>query len=163
MTTARIVRGLDLAAWRDLQPRSALHDEAWLSVMSSRLPGEVFTVTLGEDLGFCAVLVSDPDAYEAYNPYAVLWREPPVFALPGRAWRAAGLPDHDGVGVTRVVGRLGWLPARVAAPAPSGHSPPGTASPGGRPRRTAARRRRTFRGHPGRPVRVAAPLRPARR
>ncbi len=95
MTTARIVRGLDLAAWRHLQPRSALHDEAWLSVMSSRLPGEVFTVTLGEDLGFCAVLVSDPDAYEAYNPYAVLWREPPVFALPGRAWRAAGLTDLD--------------------------------------------------------------------
>jgi predicted N-acyltransferase len=36
-------------------------------------------------------VVSDPQAYEAYNPYAVLWWEPPVFDLPWPERRSAGL------------------------------------------------------------------------
>lgn len=100
MTGVRVVPGLDAGAWRRLRPGSALHDPGWLSVMSSRLPGAVYTVTYGDRLGFCAVLVRDPDAYEAYNPYTVLWRDPPVFELTRGERRSAALrelpagPEH---------------------------------------------------------------------
>jgi len=90
-----VTPGVDAVAWSRLAARAPQHDPGWLSVMATRLPGEVYTVTAGDRLGFCAVLVSDPEAYEAYNPYAVLWRDPPVFAVPDVHRRGRTLSTMD--------------------------------------------------------------------
>nr|WP_042187349.1 GNAT family N-acetyltransferase [Kibdelosporangium sp. MJ126-NF4]CEL18018.1 hypothetical protein [Kibdelosporangium sp. MJ126-NF4]CTQ90754.1 hypothetical protein [Kibdelosporangium sp. MJ126-NF4] len=73
--------GFDQDRWSRLALGSPLHDPEWIAIMMSRLPGKPYTVTVGDELGFVGVLVDDPEAYEAYNPYAILWRDPPVFDL----------------------------------------------------------------------------------
>lgn len=87
----RIVEGFDAAAWEPLATASPLQSSSWLTVMSSRLPGTVHTVTLGEELGFVGAVISEPDAYEAYNPHALLWRDPPVFPQRAPERRRAAL------------------------------------------------------------------------
>ncbi|MDQ2837809.1 MAG: GNAT family N-acetyltransferase [Actinomycetota bacterium] len=87
----QILPGFQAEPWRELVSRSPFHDAGWLTAMTSRLPGEIFTVLDKQDLGFIAVLVSNPDGYEAYNPAAILWRDPPVFELSDPAARAAEL------------------------------------------------------------------------
>lgn len=92
--TLRVASGFDAAAWHRLlpaEPATPLHDPAWLTVMCSRLPGELVTVTRGAELGFCGAIVSDPQAYEAYNPHALLWRDPPVFELANERQRRDAL------------------------------------------------------------------------
>lgn len=77
----RVTSGFDAAAWRRLPICSPMHDPDWLSIMSTRLPGPTYTVHYGDGLAFVGAVVSDPDAYEAYNPHAILWRPDPVFEL----------------------------------------------------------------------------------
>lgn len=92
--TIEILPGFAADRWRAFEPRSSFHDERWLIAMHSRLPGEVHTVLdEARGIGFVGVLVTDPDGYEAYNPDAILWRDPPVFELTDPAGRAAGLPS----------------------------------------------------------------------
>jgi hypothetical protein len=86
----RITAGFDRAAWEALEVSSPLLRAEWLEVMSSRLPGAVHTITDRAGVGFLGTVVRDPAAYEAYNPYAILWRHPAVFELadPDRRRRA---------------------------------------------------------------------------
>jgi hypothetical protein len=83
----RVSAGFDAEAWARLAVTAPMHDPRWLRVMCTRLPGEVLTVWYGDTLAFVGVLVSDPDAYESYNPYAILWRPEPVFELAGEDYR----------------------------------------------------------------------------
>jgi transcriptional regulator with XRE-family HTH domain len=92
--TVEFLPGFAADRWRAVEPRSSFHDERWLIAMHSRLPGEVYTVLdEARGLGFIGVLVSDPDGYEAYNPDAILWRDPSVFELTDPVVRAAALPS----------------------------------------------------------------------
>lgn len=95
----RVCQGVDESAWRRLAVPSPLQSCAWLSVMASRLPGQVYTVTAGDRIGFIGVLVRDEDAYEAYNPHAILWRDPPVFPLADPGRRRARLRGARGSGL----------------------------------------------------------------
>lgn len=87
----RIVEGFDPTAWAPLRTSSPLQSGAWLGMMHTRLPGTVHTVTRGDQLGFLGTVVDRPEAYEAYNPYAILWRDPPVFELAEPDERAQAL------------------------------------------------------------------------
>lgn len=87
----RVVAGYDEPAWSGLAGATALQHPAWLRVMAGRLPGQVCTVTDDDRIGFVGAVVSDPDAYEAYNPRALLWRNPPVFPVAAAARRATWL------------------------------------------------------------------------
>ncbi|MFJ8624938.1 GNAT family N-acetyltransferase [Kitasatospora sp. NPDC093550] len=72
----------DGAGWDHLGPGAAVQGGRWLRAMISRLPGEPVTVLHhGPDgaLAFTGAVISDGDAYEAYNPWAILRREDPVF------------------------------------------------------------------------------------
>ncbi len=77
----RVVEGFDRVAWSGLTSSSPLLSADWLEVMSSRLPGVVHTLTEERGVGFVGAVVTAPGAYEAYNPYTILWRDPPVFEL----------------------------------------------------------------------------------
>jgi len=94
--TVEVLPGFVADRWRALTPRSSFHDERWLTAMQSRLPGQVHTIIDGDrGIGFIAVVVTDPNGYEAYNPEAILWRDPPVFELTDPAGRGVDLPpDH---------------------------------------------------------------------
>ncbi len=118
--TVEVLPGFVADRWRPLRPRSSFHDDRWLTAMHTRLPGEVHTVVDdARQIGFIAVLVTDPDGYEAYNPDAILWRDPPVFELTDPAGRAASLPNS----------RPSALPALVlVAPGYDGN-PAGSADP----------------------------------
>lgn len=98
--------GFDEAAWSAVPVSSALHSTRWLRAMASRVPGAPHTVTHQSGLALFGAVVTDPDAYEAYNPYAVLWRDPPVFDVADPAARRDGLAGLGGT-----VDRL--LPALV--------------------------------------------------
>ncbi|MDA2813554.1 GNAT family N-acetyltransferase [Nocardiopsis sp. RSe5-2] len=94
-----VVPGFDEKAWSLLEHGSPLQSPAWLRAMGGRLPGAPHTVVDGADVGFFGAVVTDPDAYEAYNPRAVLWRDPPVFPVPDpvrRARRLEELPEAPG-------------------------------------------------------------------
>lgn len=93
--TARVIRGFPAQAWHSYPSTSPYHDVDWLSVMISRLPGEVHTVLDDErGMAFVGAVISDPDGYEAYNPDAILWRDPPVYELDDPAGRAEQLTLH---------------------------------------------------------------------
>ncbi len=94
LATLRVTAGFDAARWSGLSAGSPYHDAGWLTAMTSRLPGAVYTVLDRRGIGFGGVLVDDPDSYEAYNPQAILWRDPPVFELTDPAGRAAELARH---------------------------------------------------------------------
>ena len=89
-----VTAGFDADRWGGLAADSPYHDAGWLTAMTSRLPGAVYTVLDRRGIGFVGVLVDDPDCYEAYNPQAILWRDPPVFELTDPAGRAAELARH---------------------------------------------------------------------
>ncbi|HVB45626.1 MAG TPA: peptidogalycan biosysnthesis protein [Streptosporangiaceae bacterium] len=90
--TAEVLTGFRAGRWLRHKSASPFHDVGWLTAMVSRLPGAVHTV-VDDDRGvaFVAAVVEDPDGYEAYNPQAILWRDPPVFELADPAGRAAEL------------------------------------------------------------------------
>ncbi|MFF8784439.1 GNAT family N-acetyltransferase [Streptomyces sp. NPDC015125] len=73
----------DASRWDRLNPAPAVQGSRWLGTMLSRLPGEPVRV-LHEgpdgDIGFTGAIVSDSDAYEAYNPWMILRRKDPVFS-----------------------------------------------------------------------------------
>jgi len=89
-----VTAGFDVDRWAGLAANSPYHDAGWLTAMTSRLPGAVYTVLDRRGIGFVGVLVDDPGCYEAYNPQAILWRDPPVFELTDPAGRAADLARH---------------------------------------------------------------------
>jgi hypothetical protein len=89
-----VTAGFHADRWAGLAASSPYHDAGWLTAMTSRLPGAVYTVLDRRGIGFVGVLVDDPDSYEAYNPQAILWRDPPVFELTDPAGRAAELAGH---------------------------------------------------------------------
>jgi hypothetical protein len=93
----RIVEGFDRTAWEALDVSSPLLSAEWLEVMSSRLPGDVHTITDRGGVGFLGTVVRTAEAYESYNPYAILWRDPPVFELgdPERRRRALAAQPVD--------------------------------------------------------------------
>ncbi|ANP48602.1 hypothetical protein J2Z21_007514 [Streptomyces griseochromogenes] len=79
---ARLSGPFDGPSWDRLGPGAAVQGGRWLTAMLSRLPGEPVRVSHdGSDgaLGFTGAVVRDGDAYEAYNPWAILRREDPVF------------------------------------------------------------------------------------
>ncbi|MGH8929104.1 MAG: GNAT family N-acetyltransferase, partial [Egibacteraceae bacterium] len=88
--------GFSEAAWSAIPISSALHSTRWLRAMASRLPGAPYTFTHQSGLALFGVVVADPHAYEAYNPYAVLWRDPPVFDVADEAARRDRLARLDG-------------------------------------------------------------------
>lgn len=93
--SASVVAGFPPAAWSEHESASPYHDPDWLSAMTSRLPGDVHTVLDDErGLAFVGAVVSDPDGYEAYNPEAILWRDPPVYELDDPQGRAGELGRH---------------------------------------------------------------------
>jgi hypothetical protein len=72
----------DGAAWDRLRPGAAVQGGRWLRSMLSRLPGEPVTVRYdGPDgaLALTGAVIRDGEAYEAYNPWAILRRAEPVF------------------------------------------------------------------------------------
>ncbi|MFC9931567.1 GNAT family N-acetyltransferase [Streptomyces sp. NPDC127190] len=72
----------DGAGWDRLGPGAAVQGSRWLRSMISRLPGEPVTVRYDGPngaLAFTGAVVRDGDAYEAYNPWAILRRKDPVF------------------------------------------------------------------------------------
>lgn len=89
-----VTAGFDPSRWRGIEASSPYHDVGWLTAMTSRLPGTAYTITDRRGIGFIGVLVDDPDGYEAYNPQAILWRDPPVFELTDPAGRATELARH---------------------------------------------------------------------
>lgn len=102
----RVTNGFDEAAWRAWPADSLTHDAGWLATMCGRLPGEPLTVRYGDRLGFVGALVSRTDAYESYNPHAILWRPDPVFDVSGAATRRerlATLPSDPGVTLPALV------------------------------------------------------------
>lgn len=118
----RVLPGFDRAAWRGLAVRSVLQDPDWLAAMASKIPGEVHTIVHGGAVGFLGAVVTDPDAYEAFNPYAILFRDPPVFELRDPGARRRTLPGADPAAI---------LPALVlAAPGYLGDPAGTTGDPG---------------------------------
>ncbi|MFE4822133.1 hypothetical protein ACFRFU_38040 [Streptomyces sp. NPDC056704] len=72
----------DVARWDQLRPGPAVQGGRWLSSMLSRLPGEPVTVLHGDgdgEVGFTGAVITDANAYEAYNPWMILRRPEPVF------------------------------------------------------------------------------------
>ncbi|MYW47278.1 GNAT family N-acetyltransferase [Streptomyces sp. SID161] len=93
----------DDVRWDRLGPGAAVQGGRWLRSMISRLPGEPVTVRHeGPDgaLAFTGAVVRDGDAYEAYNPWAILRRRDPVF------------PEAE-CSVRRVLPRLGDGPEEI--------------------------------------------------
>lgn len=74
-----VTQGFDEKRWGDLQHHTFFQTSDWIRSMASRLPGEVYTFTLSNEVGLVGVVVNDNEAYEAYNPHAILWRDEPVF------------------------------------------------------------------------------------
>jgi Acetyltransferase (GNAT) domain len=95
-----ICRAFDPARWDDLRPGPAVQSGRWLSVMLSRLPGEplvAYSDGPAGAVGFVGAVISDPEAYEAYNPWMILRRPEPVFEeVHARGPVAAGLGDAPG-------------------------------------------------------------------
>lgn len=73
-----MIRGFSPAAWVD--GAGAWRSRRWLGAMISRIPGAVHTV-VHDDVAAIVAVVSDPGAYESYNPYALLFQDPPVYEL----------------------------------------------------------------------------------
>lgn len=73
--------GFNAGEWALLATRSPMHSVSWLRAMTSRLPGEVYTIVSDRDVGFIGTIVENVDAYEAYNPAAIFWRHEPVFSV----------------------------------------------------------------------------------
>ncbi|MFF7361526.1 GNAT family N-acetyltransferase [Streptomyces sp. NPDC008125] len=68
--------------WDHLGPGAAVQGGRWLRSMISRLPGEPVTVLHSGPngaLAFTGAVIRDGDAYEAYNPWAILRRKDAVF------------------------------------------------------------------------------------
>ncbi|WP_030720101.1 GNAT family N-acetyltransferase [Streptomyces griseus] len=90
----RITAGFDVDAWHSLATSSPLQSTAWLRAMHTRLPGAVHTFTYGDKVGFVGTVIDDPNASEAYNPYAILWRDQPVFDVADPQRRRTVLERH---------------------------------------------------------------------
>jgi hypothetical protein len=102
----QVTSGFDAVAWRRFRVGAPMQDPDWLSIMSTRLPGPAYTIEYGDELAFIGAVVSDPDAYEAYNPYAILWRPDPVFEFghdQARRDRLARRPPDPGVTLPALV------------------------------------------------------------
>lgn len=92
-----VSEGFDSATWSDIPVTNPLHSADWLRVMGSRIPGVPRTVSAAGQIAWYGTIIDDPEAYEAYNPAAILLRDPPVFPLPDedrrrRALTAIGKP-----------------------------------------------------------------------
>lgn len=92
-----VSRAFDAARWDELRPAPAVQSARWLDVMLSRLPGEpLMVLSDGPDaVGFTGAVISDPDAYEAYNPWLILRGPQPVFEEVHARGRAAPSLDDD--------------------------------------------------------------------
>jgi hypothetical protein len=92
MSGLQVSRAFDPARWDELSPAAAVHSSRWLNVMLSRLPGEPLMVVCdgpGGAVGFTGAVVTEPDAYEAYNPWLILRGPRPVFEEVHAKGRAA--------------------------------------------------------------------------
>ncbi|SCB49495.1 Peptidogalycan biosysnthesis/recognition [Rhizobium multihospitium] len=79
--SVRFYHGFNAVEWASLRARSPTHGTSWLSAMASRLPGDLYTVISDQKIGFIGTIVKDANAYEAYNPAAIFWRDEPVFPI----------------------------------------------------------------------------------
>ncbi|HEX6076717.1 MAG TPA: GNAT family N-acetyltransferase [Micromonosporaceae bacterium] len=92
MSLTVVLTKFDAERWQCLDPGSPVQSGPWVRIMLSRLPGDPLMVVLERAdgaLGFTGAVVSDPGAYEAYNPWAILRRQKPVF---GEAHTAGRVP-----------------------------------------------------------------------
>lgn len=122
MTT--VTAGFDLAAWSRIPVTTPLHRAEWLQVMASRIPGDPVTIVRDERLAFFGAIVRDPEAYEAYNPRALLWRDPPVFPVPHQERRRARLTALGGAPRHLLPALVLVAPGYVGDPAgPDRHDP----------------------------------------
>lgn len=85
--------------WPD---RDFLTSRRWLELMGDRLPGRRYYFELagkaGPVAGIAGYLINDPDCYESFNVYDLMWRDPPVFPdqprrLPRPGERARWFPS----------------------------------------------------------------------
>ncbi|MBK0123591.1 N-acetyltransferase [Pantoea sp. S61] len=76
----KATQGFDEKEWAKLQHHNIFQSSEWISSMASRLPGEIYTFTLSDEVGILGVIISQFDAYEAYNPQTIFWRKEPVFS-----------------------------------------------------------------------------------
>ncbi|MEF3113989.1 hypothetical protein [Streptomyces chrestomyceticus] len=83
MPRTEISAHFDAARWGRLHPGSAVQSACWIDIMLSRLPGKPLMVLHEDDdgatLGFVGAVVTEPGAYEAYNPWTILRADPEVF------------------------------------------------------------------------------------
>lgn len=81
---------------------SFLISRAWLETMADRPPGRAYYFEFVSDDGtvvaITGYLIDDPDCYESFNLYDLMWRDPPVF------------PDQP-PRPTRPGGRALWFPS----------------------------------------------------
>lgn len=93
MSHTEISTAFDAARWARLRPGAAVQSARWTDTMLSRLPGEPLMVLHEDDdgagLGFTGAVVTDPAAYEAYNPWTILRADPEVFPAAHAAGRVA--------------------------------------------------------------------------
>src|SRR5829696_10355027 len=61
--------------------------------MASRVPGRLHTAVHDDRAAALVAVVEDPGAYESYNPYALLFVDPPVFEVGDPAGRRQGLAE----------------------------------------------------------------------
>ena len=96
---------MEFAVHTDLPPRwpdrTFLTSPTWMTLMGDRPPGRCHYFELtGDGVTVAATtgyLIDDPDCYESFNVYDLLWRDPPVF------------PDQP-PRPTRPADRAAWFP-----------------------------------------------------
>ena len=88
-----VTAGFSPADWDRVGPAGGWQSRRWLSAMASRVPGRLHTAVHDDRAAALVAVVEDPGAYESYNPYALLFVDPPVFEVGDPAGRRKGLAE----------------------------------------------------------------------
>jgi hypothetical protein len=86
-----VTDGFAAAAWDRVGDPGGWRGRRWLTAMASRVPGRLHTAVHGDRAAALLAVVDDPGAYESYNPYALLFADPPVFQTGDPDGRRRGL------------------------------------------------------------------------
>ena len=98
--------------WAEIAPRPPLvASKPWLDAMGDRLDGEPCSLALESrdriSVAAFGSVVTDPDAYEAFNVHRLLAAEPPVFPLD------PGAGEARAAAVSELPPAPGWFPTLV--------------------------------------------------
>jgi hypothetical protein len=88
-----VTAGFSPADWDRVGPAAGWRSRRWLTAMAGRVPGRLHTAVHDDRAAALVAVVEDPAAYETYNPYALLFGDPPVFGVGDPDGRRLGLAE----------------------------------------------------------------------